>query len=95
MFCLTLLPSLLVVEFNMFLLPFCNHNTILVPPRLMLDPPQQMVRPGDRPLIICTVTSGDQPIEIEWFKVYLPILKNPNIQRILLLPNIQTQPLEL
>ena len=37
----------------------------------MLDPPQQMVRPGDSPLIICTMISGDQPAVIEWVKVCL------------------------
>ena len=44
-------------------------SVFLAPPRLMLDPPQQMVRPGDSPLIICTMISGDQPVEIEWVKV--------------------------
>ena len=53
---------------------------ILAPPRLMLDPPQQMVRPGDSPLIICTMISGDQPAEIEWIKV----CSNRNLRNIIL-----------
>ena len=58
------------------------HNIIiLAPPRLMLDPPQQMVRPGDSPLIICTMISGDQPAEIEWIKV----CSNRNLRNIIFL----------
>ena len=47
----------------------------------MLDPPQQMVRPGDSPLIICTMISGDRPAEIEWIKV----CSNRNLRNIILL----------
>ena len=43
------------------------------PPRIVLDPPYQIVRQGDSARIICTAT-GDQPIQIQWAKQGQPYL---------------------
>ena len=51
---------------------FCFF-VILAPPRIVLDPPYQIVRQGDSARIICTAT-GDQPIQIQWAKQGQPYL---------------------
>lgn len=38
------------------------------PPRIQINPPRQIVRPGDVVRIHCTVT-GDQPISIDWSRI--------------------------
>ena len=35
------------------------------PPRVHLEPPRQVVRPGENPVITCHAT-GEQPIDITW-----------------------------
>ena len=48
----------------------CNSiifSFFAAPPRIVLDPPYQIVRQGDSARIICTAT-GDQPIQIQWAK---------------------------
>jgi len=50
-----------IFEFNANLI-------ILASPNVRLDPPQQVVRPGDSPQIDCQIVQGDQPIRIEWFR---------------------------
>jgi len=39
---------------------------IAASPRVRLDPPSQIVRPGDSPQIECQIIQGDQPIDIQW-----------------------------
>merc|ERR1712106_1006735 len=39
---------------------------IAASPRVRLDPPSQIVRPGDSPQIECQIIQGDQPINIQW-----------------------------
>lgn len=41
---------------------------ISAPPRLVLDPARQVVRAGDDASVMCSATSGDQPIRLEWNK---------------------------
>ena len=55
-----------------------KYNSIILiffaaPPRIVLDPPYQIVRQGDSARIICTAT-GDQPIQIQWAKQGQPYL---------------------
>ena len=50
-----------------------NPFSFAAPPRIVLDPPYQIVRQGDSARIICTAT-GDQPIQIQWAKQGQPYL---------------------
>ena len=54
---------------------FTATTTLVVsaPPRVILEPMFQVVRPGQDAAITCT-TSGDQPITIEWSKEGQPYL---------------------
>ncbi|XP_046742518.1 basement membrane-specific heparan sulfate proteoglycan core protein [Diprion similis] len=42
-----------------------TYLEIITPPRIVLDPIRQTVRPGDSPYVNCTAT-GDQPITVMW-----------------------------
>lgn len=42
------------------------------PPRILLEPPTQVVRPGENANIICTAT-GDGPMTIAWTAVDRPL----------------------
>ena len=50
------------------------------PPRITLDPPFQVVRPGEDATILCTAT-GDAPIQIQWAKLGQPYLPRSVISR--------------
>ncbi|KAK4879912.1 hypothetical protein RN001_008058 [Aquatica leii] len=44
---------------------FSAHLIVVSPPRITLNPPKQIVRPGDNAYIECAA-SGEQPITITW-----------------------------
>ncbi|KAF5283747.1 hypothetical protein FQR65_LT02641 [Abscondita terminalis] len=44
---------------------FSAHLVVVSPPRITLNPPKQIVRPGDNAYIECAAT-GEQPITITW-----------------------------
>ena len=67
--CLQLMNNVHMIQKNIILL----FSFFAAPPRIVLDPPYQIVRQGDSARIICTAT-GDQPIQIQWAKQGQPYL---------------------